>query len=394
MKERRCSFSYFDMIFIIIITFLSFEVRNFRLARPQSPIYCEEFEICFYKNYINSDIMNGEEKSLSRIIKYFYIHFAQIDINDNFLIHSNKTKEYQYGTYRYVSLRQYSTYFSMLCPSLLYIYLIFMNVNPYIAKIASFILVFNEIITTESRAFSSSGFYQFSFLLSLISLNLFSSYDKTSIYYYFSLIFSSFFMLLSFNLHERKSFLLLIFYLIYFYFKKKRFTNNNYSFSQYSLEMFILIIPLILSIYYSTICEKLFLKANKFQKLTKTTMYEEYLYPKNDYSSCFLLIFTLCILLYAFLNWKNILEDFYAFLFLFIALFSFPSLLGSFSLFTENSLEIINSLIICSKILTKTKLYYKKYVSFAITLFLIITVLIFINHAPYVYIYDREHPEQ
>ena len=392
MKERGVSFSYFDMIYIIIITFLSFQIRNFRLARPQSPIYCEDFEIDFYKNYSNTGLVNGEEKALSRILKYFYIYFAQVNIDSNFTIKSNQTDEYQYKTYRYVSLRQYSSFFSLLCPPLLYIYLIYINVNSYIAKCATLFLIFNESITTESRVFSSSGLYQITFILTLMSLTLFSQYDNSSIYYYFALIFSSFFMFLSFNLHQNKSLLLLIFYILYFYSNRNR--NMRSTISQFTIEVVVLIIPLILSIYYAQFSERVFLKVNKYKKLTEIKNSDEYIYQKVDFPSCIIILTTIALFCYTIFYFQNGIHDLSSFLFLFVSLFSFSSLFGTFYLFRENTIEIISSLIITSKILSKTNLSYKKYVSFAITFCLIITVLFFIYHAQYIYIYDRNHPEQ
>ena len=387
MRERRVFFTYFDMVFMIIITFLSFLVRNFCLARPQSPINSEEFEISFFLNFSNNTNVNGEEKSVSRVIKYFYIYFAQIDINQNFTSTSNLN---QYRTYRYLSLRQYSTYFSMLCPCLLYIYLILSRTNPYLAKCLTLLLIFNQNLTAEARSFSSIGFYQLSFLLSLISITKLSSYDTSSLFFFISLFFTSFFIFLSFNLHTKKSFRLLSFYFLILYTKNNEITKLRHKNNNYFIQIVFILFFLFIGDQSAKKCEKL-LKSNEINQLNEVMLEKELIYQAIDFPSFIVIPLGVIIGLYSvFLHKSHIFNEIFPFLFLLITFFEFKYFKKWFPVMQEFSIMYISALVIISITLTREKIPETKTFTCLITLSVMINIAAFIANAPCVYQYPTD----
>ena len=381
-KRKNLFFSYGDMVFLLVIAFFSFEARSFRIARPQKPVLCEEFEINLIKNYSQNNEVSGEERALGRSLKYLYINLAQVNFSELF----SKNSTY-YSSYRYVSLRQYSSFFSLITPCALYIFLLIIGANKYVSKCCSIILAFNQTVTCESRYFSSLGIYQFSFILTLIFLFKFTSYQRNSLSFYIAALIGGISMLLSLSSHS-KSIILFSFYATFYYV----YNNHAERLKDQMINFGVFMLPAVVSEILFSKIERLFIKEN-VADLRHTKMSPFY-YEATDIPTVVVIVTAFILCFYYFIEMKkNLCASFMPFLFILFTSTNVKSLSGHTRLFAETSISVITSLIIFSVLTTNATMLRIKYLSCAVTIFVIISIAMFIYNAPHVYNYDRNHPE-
>jgi dolichyl-phosphate-mannose--protein O-mannosyl transferase len=109
------TFTQFDMLLLICITFISFWTRHFSIALPDSPVFDETHFGHFTNHYVHGDYFFDIHPPVAKLILYAFAVLNQYGGHYNFS--DPKT----YPGYDYVGLRQIPALFASFCAPFLFV---------------------------------------------------------------------------------------------------------------------------------------------------------------------------------------------------------------------------------------------------------------------------------
>jgi len=152
MKKQKVMFTRFELFFFIILTYISYVLRNFRLPRPQIESFGEKKEIDISYALLNGSHYTNDFNYIGRMMQILYLKVFDYNITSITYIFTHN--------YSYITLRQFSSIPSIITPSIYYLSLKVYGFSVISCITGSFLVLFSPILVSESRYYSLSGFNQ------------------------------------------------------------------------------------------------------------------------------------------------------------------------------------------------------------------------------------------
>lgn len=376
MKASRIRFKHKNMFIILILSYLSFSTRYWRLPHPIQPYGNELFEITSNLNFSTQNSSYSSNSYIGMFLRNEYINVTAINLT-NFV--SNTTNNIHY---RIVTLRQYSAFFSIFVPVIVYILLLSYHITHSIALTTCLNIIFNQSIVESTRYFSSNGLFIFTTILSILLIKYMSQYPIFSPEHTIILVLSFIPVGLSISIFPF-SIILFLFYVLLLL--QCSLSHYKQTIAQSSIYLVFCLSPLIIG-------EILRTYANWCKIFTSKNIYYETpeLYTDTyDFSTTFskyILIITVFINFVAerlrFFS-KQVIYSVFALLFT-----DFLQFFGKTSANHRNVLGTVLTFISIALSVNEIFIYHPKAVSFFTTMYCIINIFIFIFNARDVYKYN------
>lgn len=146
-----------DVIFLIIITFLSFTSRFWVLHNPDAVVFDEVHFGNFTNWYTMSEFFYDIHPPLGKLVMFLFANLSEYDGSIQF----SKYYAQSFHNTQYIILRITPAFFSSLCAPLIYLTLRFDSFSPYAAFISSFMIICDSSLLTEQRYILSDGMLHF-----------------------------------------------------------------------------------------------------------------------------------------------------------------------------------------------------------------------------------------
>lgn len=166
-ETKRVKFGTGDAISVLVLVWVAFLVRAWRIHYPSHAVYDEVRFGEIINSYLSGTYFHDVHPPLAKFIMATLAYFADYDGR-------YKMKEYvmdkKYPTVTYVALRLTPAFFSSLCVPLTYFSMRLLLSSPFASFVASLCVVFDPMLAVESRFILPDGLVHFFACLALFSV--------------------------------------------------------------------------------------------------------------------------------------------------------------------------------------------------------------------------------
>ena len=182
-------FTHNDLLLIILITFLSFLSRNFRLQYPNSCVFDEVHFGIFTNRYIFGEMYGDIHPPLARILMFA---FAKLNQYNGSLAFQNGQNNAPYEDIQYIFLRQTPALFSSFCAPMIFIAMKCFRFSTRASFTASLMIICDTSMIVEGRFILTDGILHFFTCLAIMATGISISQVPYTGSWWIALIFNGF----------------------------------------------------------------------------------------------------------------------------------------------------------------------------------------------------------